>query len=344
MSTHAARPARRVLMLVFDGVRLLDVTGPVEVFTTANDFGGRYEIVLASPSGADVVTATGTRLGVDAAAAETQGRFDIFIVPGGPNWPTMTADHDFLNWLRTLSQRSDHIASVCTGSLILAAAGLLAGHRATTHWRYSADLARLFPSVAVHPDAIFVRDGAVVTSAGVSAGIDLSLAFVEDHFGAAVAREVAKDLVVFLQRPGGQSQFSARTRAGDVRQEALRRILDSVVADPAADHSLASMARRGGVSVRHLTRLFDHAIGTTPSRYVEQVRLEAAAGMLEASDRSVDVVARDSGFGSQETLRRAFSRHLGITPGAYRARFRTTGTSFAPGIESAGRAAPTGVA
>lgn len=195
-----------------------------------------------------------------------------------------------------------------------------------THWRQSRQLAVRFPSVRVQPDAIFVRDGPMMTSAGVSAGIDLSLALVEEHFGAEVARAVAKDMVVFMQRPGGQSQFSVRSRLPYSRLEVLRRVLDTVVAAPGANHTLAAMSRRAGISVRHLSRLFDEEVGTTPARYVERVRLEAAQVLLETGDDSLPVVARHTGFGSAESLRRAFVRQLGVTPGAFRTTFRTTGT------------------
>ncbi|HEX2315937.1 MAG TPA: helix-turn-helix domain-containing protein, partial [Thermomonospora sp.] len=173
------------------------------------------------------------------------------------------------------------------------------------------------------PDAIYVRDGRVLTSAGVTAGIDLALAMVEEDQGAGPAREVARDLVVFLQRPGGQSQFSAASRTPRPRHEVLRGVLDAVAADPAADHSLPAMAARAGVSVRHLTRLFRDGVGTTPAAHVEALRVEAAQALLEAGE-TVTGAARRCGLGSDESLRRAFLRHLGVTPSAYRARFRTT--------------------
>jgi len=178
-----------------------------------------------------------------------------------------------------------------------------------------------------------VKDGQVMTSAGVSAGIDLSLAIVERHYDAQVARAVAKDMVVFMQRPGGQSQFSVRSQAVHTRHEMLRHVLDAVVADPAANHTLPAMARRAGVSARHVTRLFDE-VGVTPARYVEQVRMEAARAMLETGDDTLAVVARRAGFGSPESLRRAFMRHLGVVPSAYRASFHTTG------VDTAGCALP----
>ncbi|OIJ64006.1 AraC family transcriptional regulator [Streptomyces mangrovisoli] len=311
-------------VLVFPGVRLLDVTGPIEVFATADEFGGRYRVRLVSPDGADVVTAAGTGLSVDLPAAQVSYDSDVVVVPGGPEWPSLIKDDALLDAVRALDARSRRTVSICTGAFLLAAAGLLDGRRATTHWRFADQLALRYPTVTVEPDALFVRDGHVMTSAGVSSGIDLSLALVEEHLGAETARTVARDMVVFMQRPGGQSQFSVRTRTPYVRQEALRQVLDAVAGNPSANHTVAAMARRAGVSSRHITRLFHDELGTTPARYVEEIRQEAAQALLELGDDPMATVARRTGFGSPESLRRAFVRNLGITPGAYRARFRTT--------------------
>lgn len=314
-----------VTVFVFPGVRLLDVTGPIEVFTSANDFGGRYRVQIASEDGAEVITSAGTRLRADLSVDDLREPSDVLVVPGGSEWETLIKDDALLDAVRRLNGRARCTASVCTGAFLLAAAGLLDGRRATTHWRHSRQLALRFPSVRVDSDAIFVRDGHMMTSAGVSTGIDLSLALVEEHYGAEVARSVAKDMVIFLQRPGGQSQFSVRSRASHIHQEMLRQVLDAVVEDPGANHTLSAMARRAGVSVRHMTRLFYEEVGTTPARYVEQVRVEAAQVLLETGDDPMAVVAKRTGFGSPESLRRAFVRHLGVTPGAFRAHFRTAG-------------------
>ncbi|WP_345653606.1 GlxA family transcriptional regulator [Streptomyces siamensis] len=314
-----------VTVLAFPGVRLLDVTGPIEVFTTANEFGARYRVRIVSEDGAEVITSAGTRLGADLSVTEVSEPSDVLVIPGGANWETLIKDDALLDVIRRLNEKSRCTASVCTGSFLLAAAGLLNGRRAATHWRHSQQLASRFPSVRVRPDAIFVRDGQMLTSAGVSAGIDLSLSLVEEHYGAEVARSVAKDMVVFMQRPGGQSQFSVHSQVSHVHHEMLRGLLDAVATNPGANHTVAAMARRAGISIRHVTRLFHEEVGTTPARYVEQVRLEAAQMLLETGDDPLPVVARRTGFGSPESLRRAFVRHLGVTPGAFRATFRTTG-------------------
>ena len=326
-ATHPDRGTRplTVRVLVFPGVRLLDVTGPIEVFTSANDFGGRYRLQVVSQDGRDVIASGGTRLGADLSVDDARQQCDVLIIPGGPEWERLIKDDALLTVVGQLNKKARCTASVCTGALLLAAAGLLDGRRATTHWRHAGQLALRFPAVRVESDAIFVQDGPMMTSAGVSAGIDLSLAIVERHYGAQVARAVARDMVVFMQRPGGQSQFSVRSQAVHTRHEMLRQVLDAVVQDPAGNHTLPAMARRAGVSARHVTRLFDDEVGITPARYVEQVRMEAARAMLETGDETLDVVARRAGFGSPESLRRAFMRHLGVVPSAYRASFHTTG-------------------
>lgn len=308
-------------MVVYDGVRLLDVTGPLEVFAVANEQGGDYHSRLASPDGRDVVANTGTRLGVDLSLSSADAYGATLVVPGGPNWLHTISDAALLDQIRRLSGQSARTASVCAGAFALAAAGLLDGRRATTHWELADQLARRFPLVEVDSDAIFVEDGPVITSAGVTSGIDLALALVEKDLGAETARLVAKQLVVFLQRPGGQSQFSVRLSAGQARHELVRKVLDAITSDPAGDHSLEVLASGAGVSARHLTRLFGDEVGTTPARFVEKVRVEAAQLLLEATSDPLDVIARKVGLGSPETLRRAFTRVLNTTPGRHRARF-----------------------
>lgn len=238
---------RNVTVLGYDGVRLMDVTAPLEVFGTAERLGGAYTLTLCSPTGAPVTTSAGTRLLVDAAATEIDGAHTL-VVPGSVDFPQHAPAAELLDAVSALAATSGRIASVCTGAFLLAGAGLLDGRRAVTHWRHAAMLARRHPSVSVEPDAIFVRDDTVYTSAGVTAGIDLALALVEADEGADLAREVARDLVVFLRRPGGQSQFSVPSRARAGADDPLRPVLDAVAADPAADHSLPALARLGGFS------------------------------------------------------------------------------------------------
>jgi transcriptional regulator GlxA family with amidase domain len=316
---------RRVIVVAFGGVRFLDVVGPLEVFTVANEDGDHYAARIATPGGRDVVTTTGNRLGADVALEDlADDDIDTLLVAGTPNWALMLAP-EITRGVARLATSLRRIVSVCTGTFALAGAGLMDGRRAATHWRHAAALADLFPSTIVDPEALFVRDGNVFSSAGIAAGIDLALALVEDDLGAEAARRVAKVLVVFLQRPGGQSQFSPWTSARFVRNDQLRLVLDSIALEPAGDHSLEAMAARANFSARHLARLFDEQVGMTPARYVERVRIEAARTMLETGDEALAVVAKQSGFRSQETMRRAFLRELGVSPGAYRSSFRTTG-------------------
>jgi transcriptional regulator GlxA family with amidase domain len=324
-TTTGAQGPRKVVVVAFDGVRFLDVVGPLEVFTVANEQGDHYVARVATLGGRDVVTTTGNRLGTDVALEDLgAGDIDTLLVAGTPNWHLLLAP-ELVAQVSRLAPRARRIVSVCTGTFALAAAGLLDGRRAATHWRHAAALSREFPQVSVDHEALFVRDGNVFTAAGIAAGIDLALGLVEDDLGAGVARTAAKVLVVFLQRPGGQSQFSQWTAAPAVKNEPLRLALDAVALDPAADHTLRAMAERTHFSIRHLSRLFEEQVGLTAGAYVERVRVEAARTMLESGDEGLPVVADRTGFGSPETMRRAFLRELGVTPGAYRSRFRTTG-------------------
>jgi transcriptional regulator GlxA family with amidase domain len=319
-----------VVILAYDGVQLLDVTGPIEVFETARERGAGYRVLVASPAGSDVLAGSRTRLGADLSFAELPRRIDTLVVPGAPDWRAIAFDARLVGTVADAARRSRRTASVCAGAFVLAAAGLLDGRRATTHWELAADLARAYPQITVDADAIFTADGPIHTSAGVTAGIDLCLALVEADHGAELAREVARHLVVFMQRPGGQAQFSVRLDLAATTQSPLRQVLDDVVRDPAADHSLEALSERAGFSARHLTRVFQRELGVTPGRYVEDVRVEAAKARLQRSDESLATIARASGFGSDETMRRAFWRELATTPAAYRERFRTTGAATDP--------------
>jgi transcriptional regulator GlxA family with amidase domain len=316
-----------VVLVGYDGMQSLDLVGPAEVFSVADQAPGErvgYRLVIASPDGKPITTNSGLRLAADVALPEISGEVDTVLVAGGLTFDSPYEPTELADQLKGIAGRARRVGSVCTGTFILAAAGLLDGRSATTHWVRCAQLARRYPQINVEPDRIFVRDGNVYTSAGVTAGMDLALALVEQDHGAELARKVARMLVLFLQRPGGQSQFSARLAHPIPSGSALRPVLDAIVAEPAEDHRVTTLATAAGISDRHLTRLFLHQTGTTPARFVEQVRVEAARELLERTTLPVETVATRSGFGSYETMRRAFGRVIGIGPGDYRQRFRCT--------------------
>ncbi|MGW7535881.1 GlxA family transcriptional regulator [Amycolatopsis sp. NPDC054798] len=306
-----------VVVAVCTGVVLLDLAGPVQVL----DGAGGYRVRLASADGQPVRSDTGVVLGVDCALSDIDGQVDTVLVPGPAPGRVGSAAPELLAEIRRLGDAARRVASVCTGAFLLAEAGLLTGRKATTHWAMCAELAARFPGVAVRPDAIYARDGRIATSAGVTAGIDLALALVEEDLGPDVAREAARQLVVFLRRPGGQSQFSVWSDVPAPKTPALRGVLDAVAAEPAGDHTLSGMATRARVSERQLSRLFQRELGVTPGQYVARIRVEAARVLLESGDAGVETVARRCGFGSSESMRRLFLQVLGITPSAYRQRF-----------------------
>ncbi|MFJ5274314.1 SpoIIE family protein phosphatase [Streptomyces sp. NPDC088358] len=334
VAPHAAR--HRVLVLMFDGVQSLDVTGPLDVYAAANELGGDYRLTTASLDGRPVRTSAGLRLVPDLALGDFDSGVDTLVVPGGPQWWEAVADPPLIEGITRLADRSRTatVAAVCAGAFPLAETGFLDGRRAATHWKLAADLAARYPRVRVDSEAIFVRDGRFITSAGITAGIDLTLSLVESDLGPDVARAAAKHLVVFMARPGGQSQFSVRQQSRRPVNSPLRDVLDRVAADPRGDHSLQALADRAALSSRHLTRLFRTEIGTTAGEYVKRIRLEAAQALLEGGDEPLDTVARRSGFGTEETMRRAFRSRLGVSPGTYRDRFRTTRPATAPSAGS----------
>ena len=319
---------RLIVFVLFDGMKMLDLAGPAEVFAEANLFGADYRLCYVSPSGKPVLTSAGTRLPVDGTAAEMPDP-DTVVVCGGEPLIGRPIDADLVAAVRELGGRTRRLVSICTGSFVLAAAGALAGRRATTHWRRAELLARSYPDVTVLPDALFVEDDGVFTSAGVSAGIDLALALLEADHGADLARTVARNLVMFMQRPGGQSQFSAPLEIRPPRTPTLRTVVDLISAQPSLDHSATSLAARVGVSARHLARLFAAELGTTPAKYVEQVRLDHAKALLDAG-HGVEQTARAAGFGSAETMRRTFVARIGVSPSQYRDRFATTSPRTPP--------------
>ncbi len=252
-----------------------------------------------------------------------RGAVDTLIVAGGDGSRAAAGDAALVGSIRALAHRSRRVASVCTGAFVLAAAGLLDGRRATTHWSACELLARRHPEVRVDPDPIYVRDGAVFTSAGVTAGIDLSLALVEDDASREAALSVARWLVLFLRRPGNQAQFSAQFAEQTAQRDSLRDLQRWIAANPGDDLRVEALAARAAMSPRHFARVWHAEVGTTPARYVERVRLEAARRRLEESDATAEGIAAGCGFGTAETMRRTFLRALGTPPSEYRRRFRS---------------------
>jgi transcriptional regulator GlxA family with amidase domain len=317
---------RRVELLAYPHVQLLDVAGPLQVFATANDLSARtggappYEPHVVARSRRPIAASAGLRMIPEPLPRDPA--VDTLIVAGGPGVGAAAEDPTLCDWLRRRASQARRTASVCTGAFLLAAAGLLDGRRATTHWSFCADLARRYPGITVEPDPIFVQDGNVWTSAGVTAGIDLALALIEQDLGRTRALAVARHLVVFLQRPGGQAQFSAALslQAADDRFGTLN---DWMADNLAQDLSLPALAERAGMSERSLIRHYTAAIGTTPARAVERLRVDAACRLVTESRLPIKRVAQRCGFGTEETMRRSFVRLLKISPQEYRARFGT---------------------
>ena len=322
--------SRRVVIVVFPGVHSLDACGPLEVFTSATrwlEYSGKpnagYRLTVAARGGG--IVRTSSRLGLlpDADLDALRGPVDTLVVAGGEGTRDAVRDVALLGRIRQLSERSRRVASVCTGAFILAEIGLLDGRRATTHWASCPALAEHYRRVTVDPDPIYVRDGHVWTSAGVTAGIDLSLALVEEDLGRELALAIARQLVLFLHRPGNQAQFSARLTAQVAQRDSLRSLQGWIADNPAEDMRVDVLAARVAMSPRHFARAWHDDVGVTPARYVERVRIEAARWRLEDSDDSVEEIAGKCGFGSTETMRRGFLRVLGTPPSEYRQRFRS---------------------
>ncbi len=311
-----------VLVVLFDGVQSLDVTGPVEVFAGAEKHTpGTYRIRTATLDGAPVHTSSGLTLVPDTSLTDVPDPHTL-LVPGGQG--TRTPDPRLTDWLREHGPRAQRLVSVCTGAILLARARLLDGRRVTTHWAYCDKLSRDHPALEVDPDPIYVRDGHVATSAGVTSGIDLALALVEEDLGREVALVIARHLVVFLRRPGNQAQFSAQLAAQTAQREPLREVQQWITEHPDADLSVEALAARASLSPRHFARAFQAETGMTPGRYVDRVRLEHARRLLEDTGDGVEEISRASGYGTPEAMRRAFVRTLGTAPAEYRRRFHPT--------------------
>jgi transcriptional regulator GlxA family with amidase domain len=320
-----ARPAnsRRVVLVAFEGFQALDLVGPAEVFSMASRFaGGTYALEVVAPGNTEISSSSGLHLRPDRALAAPRAAIDTLVVVGGEGVPEALRDDRVVRWVAKAATRSRRVASVCNGAFVLARAGLLEGRRATTHWAACDVLAQRHPEIEVEPDAIFVKDGSVYTSAGVTAGMDLSLALVEEDLGRRAALEVARWLVLFLKRPGGQSQFSAQLSAQAAEREPLRDLQSWIAENLDADLSVPALAERACMSPRNFARAFRKEVGVTPASYVEAARVEAARAALDGSQEPVESVARRCGFGTVETMRRSFHRRLGVGPSSYRERFR----------------------
>jgi transcriptional regulator GlxA family with amidase domain len=321
-----ALPAPRIVeVLAFPSVQLLDVTGPLQAFATANDqvtqAGGTapYDLRVVAKGGQGVTASAG--LAITAAPLPRPGSaVDTLMIAGGPGVQAATADPVLVDWVRQRAAKARRVASVCTGAFLLAESGALDGRRAATHWSVCKEFAQRYPAVRVEPDPIFVRDGSVWTSAGVTAGIDLALALIEQDLGRTVALAVARYLVVFLKRPGGQAQFSTALSLQSAEDQfgVLHDWINKHLAD---DISLPMLADQAGMSERSFSRHYAEATGLTPARAVERLRVEAARRMLSESRLPVKRISQRCGFGSEETMRRSFLRVLSATPQDYRARF-----------------------
>ncbi len=312
-------PPRRVIFVAVPPVQIIDLTAPYEVFARCGGY--RVELVTNAARGL-VASSSGLTLSGANDYRSVRGNIDTVMVPGGDGAEQLLCDEAFLDWLRRMSTRARRIGSICTGAFLLAAAGILDGRRAVTHWDWCGRLAAAFPNVKVEQDPIFIKEGKVYTSAGVTAGIDLALALVEEDHGHRRALEIARDLVVFMRRPGGQSQVSSLLAA---QASALRPIEDLqawIVEHLRSDLDVETLARRCGLSPRHFARIFIAEKGITPARFVEQIRVDAARALLEGTDYGPKEVAARTGFGSADSMRRSFVRVLGVAPGEYSRRFR----------------------
>jgi transcriptional regulator GlxA family with amidase domain len=314
--------ARKVVIVGFPGVQALDVVGPHDVFTSASLLtGGGYDVVLASVDGRPLTTATGLGF-VTAPLPDAGAPVDTVVLPGGGGVDAARSDPRLLAWIKAVAGGARRFVTVCTGAFLAAEAGLLDGRRATTHWAFAGRLAREFPGIDVDPDPIFVRSSDTVwTAAGVTAGIDLALSLVEDDHGTEVAQTVARWLVLYLRRPGGQTQFAAPVWMPRAKRAPIREVQEAIEAEPGGAHRIGDLARRAAMSPRHFTRVFTDEVGEAPGQYVERIRTEAARRQLEETDDTVVAIATRCGFGTAETMRRNFIRRVGISPDQYRKAF-----------------------
>jgi transcriptional regulator GlxA family with amidase domain len=317
----------KVAILVFPGVQMLDVAGPVDVFAEAGRQLGvpAYDLRVIGTIPGPIVSSSGPSILPDSTILAPIEPVDTLLVAGSPAMRDVLTDEPILAWLRKTSASARRYGSVCSGAFALASAGLFDGHRVTTHWNVAGALAMAFPAVSVDQDRIYIRDRRVCSSAGVTAGMDLALALVEEDLGRFLALKVASQLVVFFRRPGGQSQFSRGGAAPLAEDASLREVQRWILARPAADHSIPALAERAGVSPRHFARIFRRELGLTPADFVETTRVDGARQMIEETRTPLKQVAAAYGFGDVNGLRRAFLRRLGVTPGDYQKRFQIDG-------------------
>lgn len=319
---------RSVVILGFPGVQALDLVGPADVFTGASTYlavHGRadegYSVTVVSHRGEVVPTGAGLAL-IASPLPDPREPIDTLVLPGGWGVDDVRRDADTVGWIKIASENARRIVSVCTGAYLAAQAGLIDGCVATTHWAYAGQMACEFPAVTVDPEPIFIRSSEKVwTAAGVTAGIDLALSLVEDDYGTDAAQTVARYMVMYLRRPGGQTQFAAPVWMPRAKRAPIRDVQEAIEAEPGGAHSIPALARRAAMSPRHFTRVFSDEVGEAPGAYVERIRIEAARRQLEETDDTVTVIAARCGFGSAETLRRNFVRRLGISPDQYRKTF-----------------------
>jgi transcriptional regulator GlxA family with amidase domain len=323
--------SRRVVFVTYPRITALDLVGPHEVFTAAAEIArltgaepDAYAVSVAAATAGPVPTSRGPLIVADRAFASVRGAIDTLVVVGGEGAEAAAADPGLVEWVRRAALRSRRVASVCSGAFVLGAAQLLDGRRATTHWAACTRFAKAFPLVTVDPDPIFVADGNVWTSAGVTAGMDLALALVEADLGREIALLTARQLVLFVQRSGGQAQFSAQLGAQLAERDPLRELQITIAEHPDGDYRVERLASRVAMSPRHFARVFRAEVGCSPAAYVERARIEVARRMLETTGLPVDGIARTAGFGTVETMRRAFARRVGASPTEYRDRFRPT--------------------
>lgn len=321
MEPHLPSAPRIVLILAMPGVQLLDVSGPLDVFAEANVQAGFevYRLLLTATMAGPIRSSSGARLLADHVAGDAGSLdADTLLVAGSPHAHEESADPALLAWLRDVASRARRFGSVCSGAFLLAEAGLLDGRRVTTHWAVADRLAQAYPRIILDQDAIHVRDGRVRTAAGVTAGLDLALALVEEDLGREIALKVAAQLVMFFKRPGGQLQFSRHGEAALGGRSVLQEVQRWIAANPAADHAVPLLAARAGLSPRHFARLFRHEVGMTPAAWIEASRIMAARTLLEDGREAPKQVALHCGFSDVDTLRRAFVRQVGTTPAEYR--------------------------